>query len=326
MIIAEDLLIALIGGIFIDFIFGDPPNIYHPVAWLGRVIGFFLPKLKSNDTPARREKINGVIFSISLISIFGIAIHIGTLTVFHIFGPFYFIILCSVILKISIAIKGMEKHAKAIMTALARNDLSAAQQNLALIVRRDTKYLDEQHVLSATIECIGESLVDGINSSLFYFSFLGPAGAFAFRIVNTLDSMLGYRDDYYHNIGWMSATIDTVANYVPARLTALLMLFAVKLVGADLRTSMEILRRDHDKTYSPNAGYPMATLAGALRIRLEKIGSYSLGEQYELLSIYKCTMAISIMKLTAVLCCVIFSAPLIAVLDFVGWWRLLFGV
>src|SRR5205823_13494605 len=123
-------------------------------AWLGRVIEFFLPNLKSNDNSPRREKISGIIFSISLISIFGIAIHIGTLTVLHMFGLIYFIILCSVILKISIAIKGMEKHAKAIITELARNDLSAARQNLSMIVRRDTKSLDEQHVLSSTVECI----------------------------------------------------------------------------------------------------------------------------------------------------------------------------
>jgi adenosylcobinamide-phosphate synthase len=326
MTIIEDLLVALVGGMVLDLIFGDPPNSCHPVAWLGRIIGFFLPKLKSNDNSPRLEKINGIIFSISLISIFGIAIHIGTLTVLHMFGITYFIILCSVILKISIAIKGMEKHAKAIITALERNDLSGAQQNLSMIVRRDTKSLDEQHVLSGTVECIGESLVDGINSSLFYYSFLGPAGSFAFRIVNTLDSMIGYDDDYYHNIGWMSATIDTIANYIPARTTALLMLLAVKLLGADWRTSMEILRRDHNKTYSPNAGFPMALLAGALRIRLEKIGYYSLGEQYELLSTDKCRKAISIMKLTAVLFSLIFSVPLIAVLNFVGWWRLLFGV
>ena len=171
----------------------------------------------------------------------------------------------------------MEDSAGAIVDALERHDMNSARYNLSMIVRRETKNLDEQHVLSGTIECISESTVDGIISPLFFYSFFGPAGAFIYRVINTLDSMVGYFDNYYKDIGQMSARLDTVANYLPARITALLMVMSASIIGADWKNSMQILQRDHNKTLSPNAGYPMATMAGALRIKLEKIGHYSLG-------------------------------------------------
>jgi adenosylcobinamide-phosphate synthase len=138
--------------------------------------------------------------------------------------------------------------------------------------------------------------------------------------------MVGYKDNYYQNIGWISAKLDTIANYIPARITAFLMIISAKMIGADWRNSIQILQRDHNKTFSLNAGYPMATMAGALRIKLEKIEHYSLGDEYESLSVEKCRTAISIMKLTTILFCLILSIPLIAILHLACWWRLLFGI
>ena len=325
--IAEYLFIALAGGVTIDFLFGDPSNRYHPVAWLGRFIGFFVPKLKDNsNNSAKKETVKGLIFTTSLIITFGVVIHSIVFTTLHLLGAADVIIFSTIILKITISIMGMEKHARVIMSALKRSDLENAQYNLSMIVRRNTKTLDEQHVISGIIECISESTVDGIVSPLFYYSFFGPAGAFIYRIINTLDSMLGYKDNYYKNIGWMSARLDTIANYIPARITALLMIVSAGVIGADWKNSLQILQRDHNKTFSPNAGYPMATMAGALRIKLEKIGHYSLGEKYEPSSVEKCKTAISIMKLTTILFCVILSIPLIAILYLAGWWGILFGI
>jgi adenosylcobinamide-phosphate synthase len=325
--IAEYLFIALAGGVTIDFLFGDPSNRYHPVAWLGRFIGFFVPKLKDNsNNSAKKETVKGLIFTTSLIITFGLVIHFIVFTTLHLLGAVDVIIFSTLILKITISIMGMEKHARVIMSALKRSDLENAQYNLSMIVRRNTKTLDEQHVISGIIECISESTVDGIVSPLFYYSFFGPAGAFIYRIINTLDSMLGYKDNYYKNIGWMSARLDTIANYIPARITALLMIVSAGVIGADWKNSLQILQRDHNKTFSPNAGYPMATMAGALRIKLEKIGHYSLGESYEPSSVEKCKTAISIMKLTTILFCVILSIPLIAILYLAGWWGILFGI
>ena len=326
---AEYLFIALAGGVTIDLLFGDPSNKYHPVAWLGRFIEYFVPKLKDNNNnnkPAKKERAKGLIFTTSLIITFGLMIHSIVLTILHLLGATEVIIFSTLILKITISIRGMEKHARVIMSALKRSDLENAQYNLSMIVRRNTKTLDEQHVISGIIECIGESTVDGIVSPLFYYSFFGPAGAFIYRTINTLDSMLGYNDDYYKNIGWMSARLDTIANYMPARITAFLIVISARVLGADWKNSLAILQRDHNKTFSPNAGYPMAAMAGALRIKLEKIGYYSLGEKYEPSSVEKCKIAISIMKLTTILFCVIFSIPLIAILYLAGWWGILFGI
>lgn len=322
------LIIGLIGGILIDILFGDPPNKYHPVSWLGVLIGFFIPQLRGDrvDHDVNKQKLGGMIFAIVLVALIGITTQFLVSMCLHIFGLVATAILTALILKIALAIKGMEKHAIEIINALERGDIKSAQHNLSLIVRRETRQLSRQDVLSATIECVGESTVDGIIAPLFFYSILGPAGALSYRIINTLDSMVGYKDDYYKNIGWMSAKLDTIANYVPARITSLLMVISSRLLGADWKNSMQILRRDHSKTNSLNAGYPMATMAGALRIKLEKVGHYSLGENREPLSIAKCKIAISIMKLTTILFSLSFSIPMVLILYLLGWWKLLFGL
>jgi adenosylcobinamide-phosphate synthase len=139
--------------------------------------------------------------------------------------------------------------------------------------------------------------------------------------------MVGYKDNYYKDIGWMSARLDTIANYVPARITAFLMIASAKIHGADWKNSIYILHRDHSKTFSPNAGYPMATMAGALRVKLEKIDHYVLGDDQELASLKKCKTAISIMKLTTILFCLTIAVPAISILYLIGgWWRLVFGI
>jgi adenosylcobinamide-phosphate synthase len=318
------LLAALAGGLVLDWAFGDPPNRYHPVAWLGRLVGYFVPRLKSGSAAAERAK--GAAFALLLVGLVALAVHFAAFASLQLAGLFGLAAFSAVILKVTIAVRGMERHAKAITDCLERGDLPGARQNLSMIVRRQTGDLDEQHVLSATIECVGESTVDGIAGPVFYYSLFGPAGAFAYRVINTLDSMVGYKDEYYRNMGWMSARLDTIANYLPARITAFLMVVSAKILGADWKNSLQMLQRDHAKTFSPNAGYPMATMAGALRVRLEKIGHYALGDGQEPATIEKCRQAVSIMKLTTVLLFVVFSAPAMSVLYLAGWWRLLLGV
>jgi adenosylcobinamide-phosphate synthase len=315
------LLAALVAGVGTDWLFGDPPNKYHPVSWLGRLISYFVPRLKGGA-----EKTKGATFAILLVAAAVLAVH------FLIFASMYFagivglVVASALVLKVTIAVRGMERHAGTIMSCLESGDLAGARQNLTLIVRRRTNDLDEQHILSATIECVSESTVDGITAPIFYYSLFGPAGAFAYRVINTLDSMVGYRDDYFRNVGWMSARLDTAANYIPARITAFLMVISARMLGADWKNSLSMLQRDHAKTFSPNAGFPMATMAGALRVRLEKVGHYSLGDEQEPASLEKCREAISIMKLTTLLFCAGVSAPIVSILYLAGWWRLFLGI
>ena len=316
------LIAALAGGIVLDYLLGDPPNKYHPVAWLGRLIQWFVPKLKAR----RREKAGGALFAVALVVSTGLLFHFLAYASMYLAGAVAVTIVSAFLLNVTIAIRGMEKHAKAIMTCLESGDLAGARHNLSMIVRRKTNDLDKQHILSATIECVSESTVDGIAGPIFYYSLLGPGGAFGYRAINTLDSMVGYRDDYYKDIGWMSARLDTIANYAPARITAFLMVVSAKMIGADWRNSLQILHRDHGKTFSPNAGYPMATMAGALRIRLEKIGHYALGDEQEPATLEKCKTAISIMKLTALLFCITVAVPAMSILYLVNGWRILLGI
>ena len=318
------LLAALAAGLGLDYALGDPPNEYHPVAWLGRLIEFFVPRLKARSAGAERAK--GAVFAVMLIALAGIAVHLAAVASYQLAGIAAFAIFSAIILKMTVAVRGMDRHAGAIMACLEKGDLPGARQNLSWIVRRRTDDLGEQHILSATIECVSESTVDGIAGPVFYYSLLGPAGAFAYRAINTLDSMVGYRDDYYRNAGWMSAQLDTAANYVPARITAFLMVLSARMLGADWKNSLQMLQRDHGKTSSPNAGYPMAAVAGALRVKLEKIGHYELGDSQEQATIEKCQTAVSIMKLTTLLFALVFSVPAMSFLYLAGWWRLLFGV
>lgn len=315
---------ALAGAIGIDLLFGDPPNRYHPVAWLGKIIGFFVPQLKGGARTS--EKARGAIFAIGIVVAMGLAAHFLAYAAMYLAGALAAAVVSALILKVTIAVRGMEKHSKMITDCLESGDLAGARRNLAMIVRRRTDDLNEQHILSATIECIGESTVDGITAPVFYYSLLGPGGALAYRTVNTLDSMVGYNDEYYKDVGWMSARLDMAANYVPARITAFLMVISARMLGADWKNSFHTLQRDHAKTSSPNAGYPMATMAGALRIRLEKIGHYALGDEQEPATLEKCRTAISIMKLTTLLFCLLVSVPAIALLYLAGWWRILLGI
>jgi adenosylcobinamide-phosphate synthase len=318
------LIAGLAGGIGLDVVAGDPPNRYHPVAWLGRLIGYFVPRLKAGSRAKERAK--GAAFAILFVALVGAGVHLAAMVSLYLAGAVALAIFSAIILKVTVAVRGMDRHARAIMACLENGDLPGARQNLSRIVRRPTENLDEQHVLSATIECVSESTVDGITGPVFYYSLLGPAGAFAYRTINTLDSMVAYRDDYYRDIGWMSARLDTLANYVPARITAFLMVISARMLGADWENSLGILQRDHNKTFSPNAGYPMATMAGALRIRLEKIGHYALGDSQEQASLEKCRTAIAMMKLTTLLFSLAFSVPAMSVLYLAGWWRLLLGL
>jgi adenosylcobinamide-phosphate synthase len=319
-------------GIILDLVFGDPRNMYHPVSWLGKLIRSITPNLKhggvteNSISQAKIEKVKGILFSCGLIS--GIAlltISVASLTALFM-GMLITLILFAVLLKISIALKGMEKSAIQIIRSIEAGNLEEARYSLSMIVRRDTSSLDEEYIQSAIIECISESTVDGIISPLFFYSILGPVGCIAFRVVNTLDSMLGYKHPYYKEIGWMSAKIDTIFNFLPSRITGLLMVVSAYIVQADWRNSLAILIRDHHKTTSINAGYPMSSMAGALRVKLEKMGSYTLGEGTEFLTVDKCMLAIKIMKITTMLFCLVFSLPLILVLSHLSWWNLIFGI
>ena len=178
-----------------------------------------------------------------------------------------------------------------------------------------------RQILSAAVETIAEGTTDGITSPFFYFALFGVPGAVAFRVINMLDSMVGYKDPAHINIEWFSAKTDTIVNYIPARLTGILMMPAAALLKEDWRNALRILQRDRKKMASPNAGWTIATMAGALNIQLEKLGCYTIGDNNRLTPKH-ITKALRTMLLTATLFAVSVTVPLLILKTAIITWIL----
>jgi adenosylcobinamide-phosphate synthase len=319
--ILESILIVSF-ALFLDLLFGDPKNKFHPTAWVGVLIAKLVPIVKNKSPIA--EKIGGILVVVvitSSVTILLVFLNIGISYIpLEVLTFIVVIVSGAILLKTTIAIRGMEKHAMAVMDSIELNDLEEARTRLSMIVKRNTKDLDKNHVLSATLESIGENTVDGVTGPLFYFAFFGLSGAFIYRIINTIDSMIGYKTNIFKNVGWFGANCDKILNYLPARITSLVMVISALLLHNDWKKSYQIMKRDGKNTESPNAGYPMATLAGALGTRFEKLGHYSLGEGTLVLTKTHLHSAIALMKVTSLLFCALFTIPVIITLSYVGWW------
>jgi len=303
----SSLIFAL--ALLIDFTVGEPPDKLHPTVWMGRVIARLKPKTKSKNS--RMEKLNGISLGLFIITLFTFPVYFILPLVQRYLGLVLYIILAAILLKPTFAIKCMEHYILPIAKAIEQGNIDEARQLLPYIVRRDPRKLDEQQIVSAAVESIAEGTVDGITSPFFYFAIFGVPGAIAFRAINTLDSMVGYKDPEHANIGWFSARLDTIANYIPARLTALLMIVAAWLLHESWRDAWRILNRDKGKTESLNAGWTMSTIAGALNIQLEKPSFYTLGDDYNTLSPKHVLQALRIMKLTTYLFGMLIVIPLL---------------
>ena len=315
--------ISVIGfAILIDLIFGDPKNRYHPTAWIGMLIAKFTPIAKNQNVIY--EKIGGVLIILivsSIVALLLLSLDVGiSLISTDYVSMIISVIVGALLLKTTIAIRGMEKHAISVLESLENDNLDMARNYLSMIVKRKTTNLDKNHVISGVLESISENTVDGITGPMFYYAFFGLPGAFVYRIVNTADSMIGYKNDLFKNIGWFTATCDTILNYIPSRLTGLLMIFSAAILQNNWRHSYKVMIRDGKKTESPNAGYPMAALAGALETKFEKINHYKLGDGEIILTKQHVLSAIKIMKLTSILFFGIITIPLILILSFIGWW------
>jgi len=301
------LIFAL--AFLIDAVFGEYPDRIHPTIGIGKIIAYFKSKAKSPDP--KIEKANGVILAITVMLIVALPVFLLLFWIRQFFGPIPYIIVGAVLFKATFAVKGMGKYTKPIAAALKKKDLAEARKWLPFIVRRDPNTLDEKHIISAAVESIAESTTDGTTAPFFFFALFGVPGAFAYRVINTLDSMVGYKNVENKNIGWFSANLDTIANYIPARLTAYLMVAASFLLRENWRESWRILQRDKRKTASINAGWTISAMAGALNTQLEKQGYYALGDDHGI-SPEHIPRALRVMTLTAVLFGLVVVLPLLA--------------
>ncbi len=315
-------IIIIFFALVIDFTLGDPKNKFHPTAWIGSLIAKLTPSLKNSSD--NLEKLGGIILIVissiivvSLITFLDVGINLITIDYLSIIIS---VIVSGILLKTTIAIKGMEKHALAVVNSLENNNITSARNSLSMIVKRNTKDLDKNHVLSGVIESISENTVDGVTGPLFYFGLFGLPGAFVYRVINTADSMIGYKTNIFKNIGWFAANCDKILNYLPSRLTGLVMIFSAMILGNDWKRSYRIMIRDGRKTESLNAGYPMAAIAGALGTKFEKIDHYSLGDGEISFSKEHVKSTIALMKVTSIIFCGIVVVPTVLLLSYLGWW------
>jgi adenosylcobinamide-phosphate synthase len=255
------------------------------------------------------EKLNGVFLALIVILVFTLPVYFSLFFIYTWLGFLFYAIVAIVILKFSICIKLETDWAKAVAKAIESGDLDEARK-YSHFSRRDPRGLSGELIGSSVIESMAENLIDFKLSPIISYAFLGVSGAVAFRAVNTLDGMVGFKDSEHIHIGWFSANLDTVVNFIPARLTAVLIVLASAILGEDYRNAWAIARRDHAKTPSRNHGWPMAAMAGALRVRLEKPGQYLLGEAEEPLSSSKIMHALRIRNV-AIILCVLLVLPVI---------------
>lgn len=255
----------------LDLIFGDPRWMPHPVkgiGWLIKKLELFLREAIKN------ERIGGIILVISVI---GVSWSVS----FIIIGIAYSIngylgsILSIMIIYTSIAAKDLDMESMEVYRSLERKDIISARKKLSFIVGRDTRNLGDREVIRAAVETVSENIVDGIISPIFYAFIGGAPLALAYKAINTLDSMVGYKNEKYKDFGWASAKIDTLANFIPARLSALFLPLASLLAGKDALNSWRIARRDGRKNPSPNSGIPEAAMAGALGVQLGGLNYYN---------------------------------------------------
>jgi adenosylcobinamide-phosphate synthase len=327
MQILQEIILIIILSVSFDCFIGEPPNSIHPVVWIGKGINFFTKQIKEKDIEKFKldEKKSGSIFALSFTSILGIFAYVIIVQSVYVLGPIAFICLSVFILKSTFSIKAMDKHINDILKDIEKKDIENARHNLSKIVSRNTNTLSEEKILSASIECIAESYVDGIISPMMYYGILNIPGALMFRTINTLDSMIGYKDKYYKNIGWMSAKMDTILNWTPARISIIFLVLSSLILKQDWKNAILIYKRDGKKTESLNSGIPMSIVAGALKIQLEKIDHYKIGEKFEQITIEKCKIAIKITKIATLIFITVFLFPIIILLNFLNWWSIFFG-
>jgi adenosylcobinamide-phosphate synthase len=310
-----DSVLIFVLAFLIDLILGEYPDRIHPTIGIGNLITFL--KGKSKNSNPKVEKANGVLMALTIILAVSLPVFVLLFWLRLLpYGEILYIIVGAILFKATFAIAGMGQYTKPIAKALEQKDLNEARKWLPYIVRRDPNSLNERQIISAAVESIAESTTDGITAPFFFYALFGVPGAFAYRVINTLDSRVGYKNAEFKNIGWFSAKMDTITNYIPARVTAYLMVAAAYVKREDWRESYRILQRDKHKTASPNAGYTISAMAGALNIQLEKQGYYTLGDDHGIAAEH-IPKALRVMTVNAVLFGLIIVVPILVLRIFI---------
>ena len=265
--------LVLISAYLLDLILGDPRWLPHPVRPIGRMIRFLENGLRGWGTSLLWLKAAGIL----LAAIVCAATFAASYSIIHWAGHFFWPLGWAVSIFLvftTLATRDLHVETRNVWLALEAGDIIRARRELSRIVGRETAHLDEPEILRALVETIAENISDGVIAPLFYFVLGGAPLAMTYKAINTLDSMVGYKNERFRQIGWASARLDDAANFFPARLSALLIVFSAFLLRQDWRESFQVLRRDCRKHESPNSAWPESTVAGALGVRLGGVNYY----------------------------------------------------
>ena len=271
------------------------------MALFGRVVAVLVDRAPRRSAPLE------LVFGLTLVSAAVLLVFLGStlaLAALDAVNAFLGILLGAALLKTSFSLRQLEQEAVRAAELLERDGVGAARGPLSALVSRDLDGLSPRLAASAVIESLAENLSDSFVAPLFYYVLLGVPGALAYRAINTLDAMVGYHGRFEH-LGRAAAKLDDLVNLVPARLTAALFVLAAELTGSDGRRGLTIGLRDHSRTESPNAGWPMAVIAGALHTELEKRGHYRIGEPGQQPDPAMIRRTVSVIRCGAVLTCVL---------------------
>jgi adenosylcobinamide-phosphate synthase len=302
----------IIAALALDLLIGDPRWFPHPVKLIGRfAVLLEKPLRKFFQSP----RIAGVTAVISVLVVTGL-VTFAIIMAAGLLHPLVADAVSIILLYTTFAAKDLIRHSLNVYKGLEEGKLEEARQKVALLVGRDTDSLDETGIIRATVESVAENTVDGVTAPLFFAVLAGPAGAMLYKAVNTLDSIFGYQNDRYIEFGWAAARLDDLVNFIPARLTALLIPFAAFFLRLSPLNSFKIIFRDRKKHPSPNSGLAEAAVAGALGVQLGGLNYYfgqpsfraTIGDPVRELEERDIPKANALMLITLILAAIVFLA------------------
>lgn len=268
-------LLAIIFGFVMDLIFGDPRRLPHPIKIIGKAIEKFERPLRK----IKNEKFAGSILAIAIILV-TFLVTFGILRLTYSANKFLGFFISAIFIYTSLSIKDLYKESILVYNDLKNGNIVQARKDLSMIVGRDTGNLDEPEIVRATVETVAESIVDGIVSPLFYAIlgslFVGGSASLAltYKAINTLDSMVGYKNEKYKKFGFFSAKLDDLVNFVPARISAFFIALSAAICGYNGRKALNIVFKDGIKSTDKNSEMPEASMAGTISLRLGGVNYY----------------------------------------------------
>lgn len=268
-------LSAMLVGFLLDLLAGDPAGWPHPVIWLGKYISWMEKKLRARGGNLRQSAVL-LTGSTALLAMSATG---AVLLLLSLLGKIPLFIGMCLISWTTLSARCLAKESKGVAEAL-KVSTERGRKQVGRIVGRDTSGLSEQEIICATVETVAENTTDGVIAPIMYLLLGGPVLAMGFKAVSTLDSMVGYLNEKYRDIGWSSARLDDALNYIPARVCAVLMCLSAGLCGLDAKNALRVMRRDHANHLSPNCAWSEAAMAGALHIQLGGTHLY-FGKQVE---------------------------------------------